>query len=50
MTEMMKNQLKLFALGKDLLAPFKDIVFERDGVKFVREAPRVPDSRGEQEP
>jgi len=50
MTEMMKNQLKLFALGKDLLAPFKDIVFERDGVKFIREAPRVPDSRGEQEP
>lgn len=43
MTKMMRNQLKPNA--RDHLPPVQDIRFENDGVKYVREAPFVPDSR-----
>lgn len=45
MTEMMRNQVKLMQKGKDILEPISDIQFDRDGVRFIRRAPAVPDSR-----
>lgn len=41
MTQMMRNP----QMDPDALAPVCDVVFERDGVKFIKEAPDVPDSR-----
>lgn len=41
MTEVMR---KMMSPGP-ILKPVSDISFERDGVRFVREAPKVPDSR-----
>ena len=45
MTEVMRNQVEFMQKGKDLLEPVSDIRFDRDGVVFVRNAPKVPDSR-----
>jgi len=45
MTYMIRNQVELMAANKDLLAPVSDIVFDRKGVRFIRRAPEVPDSR-----
>jgi len=44
MTIMMQDQLNP-SLWEGSLEPVKDIRFERAGVKYVREAPFVPDSR-----
>lgn len=45
MTEMMRHQMELSAIGADLLSPVRDIAFERNGVRYIREAPGIPDSR-----
>lgn len=45
MTYMVRNQVELMAANKDLLVPVSDIVFDREGVRFIRQAPNVPDSR-----
>lgn len=44
MTNMMRNQLDP-KLWDNTLPPVTDIVFNGDGVKFIRKAPEVPDSR-----
>lgn len=44
MTIMMQDQLNP-KLRESNLRPVRDIRFERDGVKYVRKAPYVPDSR-----
>src|ERR1051325_11062585 len=44
MSKMMQDQLNP-RLWKNHLAPLTDIRFESDGVRYVRKAPDVPDSR-----
>jgi len=44
MTYMMQNQMDP-ALWNDTLPPVTDIMFNGDGVQFIRKAPEVPDSR-----
>ncbi len=44
MTYMMRNQMDP-KLRDSSLPPISDILFEGDGVTFVRKAPEVPDSR-----
>jgi len=44
MTEMMRDQMNPEIWARHL-PPITDIRFERDGVKYVRKAPEVPDSR-----
>ncbi len=44
MTVMMRDQMNP-NLWEDHLAPVRDIIFERDGVTYVRRAREVPDSR-----
>lgn len=45
MTHMMRNQIELMQDPKSILEPVRDIQFDRDGVTFIRAAPKVPDSR-----
>lgn len=44
MTQMMRDQMNP-NLWKNQLAPVTDLRFESDGVRYVRKAPEVPDSR-----
>jgi hypothetical protein len=44
MTQMMRDQMNP-ELWKHHLSPVTDIRFESDGVKYIRKAPEVPDSR-----
>lgn len=44
MTEMMRDQMNP-ELWRNHLPPVTDILFEKDGVKNIRKAPEVPDSR-----
>jgi hypothetical protein len=44
MTQMMRDQMNP-KLWKNQLPPVTDIRFESDGVRYVRKAPEVPDSR-----
>jgi hypothetical protein len=44
MTKMMRDQMNQ-AYWDESLNPVTDILFERDGVRYIREAPYVPDSR-----
>ena len=44
LTELMQDQMDP-KLWKNQLVPVTDIRFESDGVRYVREAPEVPDSR-----
>jgi len=48
MTQMMQDQMNP-KLWKNQLAAVTDIRFESDGVRYVRKAPEVPDSRFHQE-
>lgn len=44
MTKMMRDQINPSFWGNNL-EPVSDILFERDGVRYIRRAPEVPDSR-----
>ena len=45
MGDMIVDQMELAARNDEVLLPVSDIFFERDGIRFVRKAPHVPDSR-----
>lgn len=45
MGDMIADQLEWSERTNELLGPVRDILFERDGVRFVRKASLVPDSR-----
>jgi hypothetical protein len=44
MTQMMRDQMNP-ELWRNHLAPVTDILFEKNGVEYIRKAPEVPDSR-----
>ena len=41
----MADQIGWSERDDEVLLPVSDILFERDGVRFIRKAPPVPDSR-----
>ena len=45
MGDMMADQMGWFKRDDEVLRPVSDILFERDGVRFIRKAPHVPDTR-----
>ena len=45
MTYMIKNQVELMAANTDLLNPVQDIIFEKEGVRFIHKFPNIHDSR-----